>query len=223
MKSKVWLSACLAGFLGGLIVVAALRPQDGGGSGNGQGGNQHENPPPGAVGEFTGGGEGEDPGPEDAWMDQQVADRLADTEFYLCGYEPSNEKPFGGEQFFGTMDKLGVDHQVFDALSSNQQSLLSQIGSDNSAREAHVTMGVSAGETWNVVICNLNAVNGEQRLVVRADCGKDVDSPTGLETKSSIVLGEVWRITETSVTLLERDETQMVLVGLGKTTAEMNQ
>jgi hypothetical protein len=119
-----------------------------------------------------------------------------DSEFFVY----NNGDPadfFEGDQFFGTMDKLGVNSLVMNAYSTeiNDFNFIAGRKSDReqflSAKGINLTNNNSL---WQVSIDAVGAVGADIRLKVLAKVGTDITIDGGIQMGIDQTLFEIWKL-----------------------------
>jgi hypothetical protein len=124
---------------------------------------------------------------------------MLDTPFYVYGLGKSTSTDFWqGDQFFGTIHKVGVLKSVMDEIP-NRQAELSFIRDRETERQAYLVQNgfpLDPECKWQVLIERTDVVNGKRRLGVGAGYGKDIAFNGGIGQHVVANVNEIWELQE---------------------------
>lgn len=136
-----------------------------------------------------------------------------DTATFVFGLDETHGI-FGGDQTFGSMDKLGVHVDVQSSVPAIFQEA-ANIGSDKVAREQFLgDEGVQLSDPnrrWLVKIWDIADVDNEERFVVRASVGADSGTTNhgiSWNEDETAILYELWKRNADAAPTLVRRSTE---------------
>lgn len=140
---------------------------------------------------------------------QEEDQPVLDTSFYIYGLgDPTSTDFWQGDQFFGTMDKIGILNSVMDEIPNRQADLV-YIRDRKTDRQAYLVQNgftLDVDCKWQVLISRTDVVNGKRRLGVGAGYGKDIEFNGGIGQHVVTDLNEIWELQDDGANpvLLER-------------------
>lgn len=119
-----------------------------------------------------------------------------DSEFFVYNNDDVNDF-FRGSQFFGTMNKLGVNSSVMNVYP-DEIADFKFIASKNSDREQFLasngTTLTNENRKWLVEVDNAGIVGDAVRVSVIANVGSDVTENGGIRMGVEQVVCEIWKL-----------------------------